>query len=73
MNENDQKVNVLQFAYSSVASWSAGKRSVNKFFIRLIRSRDERSATILLLSLTFVDVVKIDVHSLNTDKIRFDG
>lgn len=60
-------------AYSNVTTCSAGRRSFNKFFIFLIRSRDERSATIFVLSLAFVDVVMDDFHSRNMAKICLDG
>lgn len=63
-----------QNTYANLTTCSSDMLSVNKFFIRLIRSRNKRSAANLLLSLAFVDVVVMDdIHSRNTAKICFDG
>lgn len=60
----------IQRTHFNVMIWSAERFSVSKFFIFLIRSRDERSAIILLQSLMLLGNC---VHSRNTASIRFDG
>lgn len=63
-------VNEIEWTHVSVATCSAGPFVVNRFFTFLIRSRDKRSPTNLLLSLMFTDDVP---HSRNIASIRFDG